>query len=379
VTNKGNFIFRQLKELIRKELLVLLRDRQTILLLFLMPVALIFFLSLAIKGVYADKITGRQIQLVLENENFTPKGLLLEEKIKTNKLIDRVERPLGMDNDRIFEHGKAEAIIFIPKGFDDGTKPVEIRFDPVLDTGYKVAMRSLLTSLTVEVVMDIDNLEAVVSNFLVEKTKPNREFPSPLQQSVPAYAIFAMFFIAVPMSVGFLKEKNDGTLQRIFTYPVNASMIALGKVIPYYLINLIQFILMLLVGVYIMPNIIGMPFYLGAHPWHLIPVTMVVAAAATGFGVGVAVLARSSEQSSTLAATGAILMGVFGGIMVPHVVMPMVMKKLAMISPMYWAHQSYLDIFLRDAALAIILPKLIVLTLFAGICFYIAGRRIKWM
>jgi len=379
VTNKNNFIFRQLKELIRKELLVLLRDRQTILLLFLMPVALIFFLSLAIKGVYADKITGRQIQLVLENESGSPKALLLEKKIKSNKLIESIDRPPGMDNDRIFEYGKAQAVIIIPKGFDDGTKPVEIQFDPVLDTGYKIAMRSLLTSLTVEVVMDIDNLEAVVSNFLVEKTKPNREFPSPLQQSVPAYAIFAMFFIAVPMSIGFLKEKNDGTLQRVFTYPVNASIVALGKVIPYYLINLIQFALMLLVGVYMMPKLVGMQFHLGAHPWYLIPVTVIVAAAATGFGVGVAAVARTPEQSSTLAATGAILMGVFGGIMVPHVVMPLLMKKLAMISPMYWAHQAYLDIFLRDAAFGTILPKLIVLTLFAGICFYIAGRRIKWM
>ena len=379
MTNKSNLIFRQLKELIRKELLVLLRDRQTILLLFFMPVALIFFLSLAIKGVYADKITGRQIQLVLENESVSSKALLLEDKIKTNKLIERIERPSGMDNDQIFETGKAQVVIFIPKGFDDGTKPVEIQFDPVLDTGYKIAMRSLLTSLTVEVVMDIDNLEGVVSNFLVEKTKPNREFPSPLQQSVPAYAIFAMFFIAVPMSVGFLKEKTDGTLQRVFTYPVNASIVALGKVVPYYLINLIQFVLMLLVGVYLMPKIVGVPFQLGDHPWYLIPVTVIVAAAATGFGVGVAALARTAEQSSTLAATGAILMGVFGGIMVPHVVMPLVMKKLAMISPMYWAHQAYLDIFLRDATFGTIMPKLIVLTLFAGICFYIAGRRIKWM
>jgi ABC-2 type transport system permease protein len=365
--------------MIRKELLVMLRDRQTILLLFLMPVALILFLSLAIKGVYTDKMIGRQIQLVLDNESLSPKALLLEEKIKTNKLIERIERPPGMDNDWIFESGKAQAVIFIPQGFDDGTKPVEIQFDPVLDTGYKIAMRSLLTSLTVEVVMDIDNLEGVVSSFIVEKTKPNREFPSPLQQSVPAYAIFAMFFIAVPISVGFLKEKNDGTLQRVFTYPVNANIIALGKVIPYYFINIIQFVLMFIIGIYIMPYIVGMPFHLGENPWHLIPVTVIVAAASTGFGVLVASLARTPEQSSTLAATGVILMGVFGGIMVPHVVMPLAMKKLAMISPLYWAHQSYLDIFLRDAAFDAILPKLIVLTIFAGICFYIAGRRIKWM
>ncbi|PKN72642.1 MAG: hypothetical protein CVU52_07780 [Deltaproteobacteria bacterium HGW-Deltaproteobacteria-10] len=65
--------------------------------------------------------------------------------------------------------------------------------------------------------------------------------------------------------------------------------------------------------------------------------------------------------------------------MVPHVVMPQFMKTLAMISPMYWAHQAYLDVFLRDASFSYLLPKLVILTVFALICFYIAGRRIKWM
>ena len=372
-------ILRQLRELIKKEMLILLRDKQTILLLFIMPVALILFLSLAMEGVWADKLTGRKIQMVIENESNSPKANLLEEKIKSNKLIQYIDRPRGMADDQIFADGRAQAIITIPKGFDEGDKPVEMYFDPVIDAGYKIAARSLITSLTVEVVMGIENLDAVVAGLVVEKTKPNKEFPTPLQQNVPAYAIFAMFFIAVPMSVGFLKEKKDGTLQRLFTYPVNTNLVILGKIVPYYLINISQFILMMLVGVYIMSHIISFSFNLGEHPWHMLPVTLVVAAATTGFGVLVAALARTPEQSSTLAATGAILMGVFGGIMMPHVLMPLVMKKLAMISPMYWAHQAYLDIFLRDAAFSTILPKLIVLTLFAGICFYIAGRRVQWM
>ena len=227
--------------------------------------------------------------------------------------------------------------------------------------------------------LGVDNIEATMANFVVEKTKKNQNFPSPLQQSVPGWSIFAMFFIAIPMSIAFLREKNDGTLQRLFTYPVSATLVALGKLIPYYLINLIQFVLMLAVGVYLMPQVINLSFNLGIHPWHLVPITIVVAAASTGFGVLMASLARTPEQSSTLAATGAVLMAVFGGIMVPHVVMPQVMKKLAMISPMYWAHQAYLDVFLRDASFGYILPKLVILAIFTLVCFYIAGRRIKWM
>ena len=372
-------IKRQLTEFVKKEMLIMFRDKQTILLLFLMPLALIFFMTLALKEVYADKIYERQIPLVIENESKSTKANLLEKKIQSHKLIKRIDLPPGMDKDRIFEYGKAQVLIIIPKGFDEGTKPVEIYFDPVLDTGHKVAVRSLMTGLTVEVVMGIDNLDTVVANLIIEKTKKNRDIPSPLQQAVPAYAIFAMFFIAIPMSIGFLKEKNDGTLQRLFTYSVSANTIALGKIIPYYIINVVQFLLMLFVGVFIAPYIVGSSFQTGNHLWHLIPVTLVVAAATTGFGVLVAALAKTPEQCPTLAATGAILMGVLGGIMVPYFVMAFMMKKLAMISPIFWAHQAYLDVFLRDADFSTILPKLVVLSLFALACFYIAGRRIKWM
>ena len=368
----------QLKELIRKEMLIVLRDRQTIMLLFLMPVALIFFLSLAMEGVWTDKLTGRKIQLVVKNESASFKAKLLEQKIKADPAMQALDRP-DQDNDLILADGKTQLVVTIPEGFETGNHPVELYFEPAIDAGYKIAARALITSLAVEVVMDIDNLEAVMQALIVEKTKPNRELPTPLQQTVPAYAIFAMFFISIPLSIGFLKEKNDGTLQRLFTYPVSTHLITLGKIIPYYIINILQFILMLLVGVFIMQHFISHAFYLGEHPWQMIPVTLAVAAATTGFGVMIAAVGRTQEQASTLAAVSAVLMAVFGGIMVPHAVLPAVLKKAAVISPMYWAHQAYLDIFLRAAPFSGVAPKLIVLTVFAVICFYIAGRRVKWI
>ncbi len=378
-TGERGFMSRPLKELIRKEILIMMRDRQTILLLFFMPVALIFFLSLAMKGVYTDKVTGQKVRVVVETESPSAKSLQLEKRIAASPIIERVSRPGGLDNDRLFQRGAAQAAVFIPKDFEDGAHPVQIQFDPILDAGYRIALKSLISGLTLEVVMDADNLENIVSNFVVEKTRQNREFPSPLQQSVPGWTLFAMFFIAIPMSVGFLKEKNDGTLQRIFTYPVSPRTVALGKVIPYYLINNVQFVLMLLVGLYVMPKVVGMHFGLGEHPWPLIPITLISAAAATGFGVLVAATSKTPEQAATLASTLSVLMGVFGGIMVPYVVMPAMMKKLAMISPMYWAHQAYLDVFLREASWSVIGPKMIVLMVFAAVCFYVAQRRVQWI
>ena len=164
-------MFRQLRELFRKEMLILLRDRQTIALLFLMPVALIFFLSLAMKGVYTDKVTGQKVPVVVENASLSPKSLKLEERLAASPIIERIARPHKLDNDRLFERGMAQAVILIPKGFEDGTHPVEVQFDPILDAGYRIALKSLVSGFTLEVVMDADNLENMVSNFVVEKTK----------------------------------------------------------------------------------------------------------------------------------------------------------------------------------------------------------------
>ncbi len=60
--------------------------------------------------------------MVVANESHSPKANLLEEKIKSNKLILHVGRPRGMDNDQIFADGKAQAVVSIPKGFEEGDK-----------------------------------------------------------------------------------------------------------------------------------------------------------------------------------------------------------------------------------------------------------------
>ena len=62
------------------------------------------------------KYIGRQIPLVIENECNSPKANLLEKKIKSNKLIQHVDRPQGMNNDQIFEVRQgAGALLRFPK------------------------------------------------------------------------------------------------------------------------------------------------------------------------------------------------------------------------------------------------------------------------
>ena len=77
-------IKKQLKEIVKKETLIMLRDKQTnSSSFFFMPLALIFFMTLAFKGVYADKIYEKQISIVIKTKYKSPKANLLEQKIQS--------------------------------------------------------------------------------------------------------------------------------------------------------------------------------------------------------------------------------------------------------------------------------------------------------
>jgi ABC-2 type transport system permease protein len=45
--------------------------------------------------------------------------------------------------------------------------------------------------------------------------RPSVRLPSSVQQNVPAWLIFAMFFVVIPVSSIFIIERQQGTLQRL--------------------------------------------------------------------------------------------------------------------------------------------------------------------
>ena len=82
--------------------------------------------------------------------------------------------------------------------------------------------------------------------------------PNSAQHNVPAWALFAIFFIIVPLSINMVKEKNQGTFVRLRTQPISYATVLGGKTIVYLAVCLIQFALMLIVGIFIFP-LLGLP------------------------------------------------------------------------------------------------------------------------
>jgi ABC-2 type transport system permease protein len=204
------------------------------------------------------------------------------------------------------------------------------------------------------------------------------KFPNTVQQNVPGWTLFGVFFISQQLASSILEEKKTGAFRRLLVAPVSRATILLGKLTPFLIVNLIQIALMFAVGVFILP-LVGMPqLGLGTHPEGLVLISLAASLTATGLGLMLSALAKTAEQIGGLGSLLVITMAALGGVMVPRFVMPSFMQTLGLITPHAWALTAYQDILMRGYGLAQILPECEVLAGFAAVFFGVALWRFKW-
>jgi ABC-2 type transport system permease protein len=197
----------------------------------------------------------------------------------------------------------------------------------------------------------------------------NAKIPSSVQQNVPAWLIFAMFFVVIPVSSIFIIERQQGTLQRLRAMGVPFHLVLAGKLLPFFIVNQVQAALMVLVGMYLVPQFGSEALELPSSLPLLLnwwAVSSAVSLAAVSWALLIASIAKTSEQATIVGGVGNILMGAVGGIMVPKFIMPASMQKIAALSPMAWGLEGFHTIMLRHGSFADILPSLAQLLVFAA-------------
>jgi len=201
--------------------------------------------------------------------------------------------------------------------------------------------------------------------------------PSSVQQNAPAWTLLAMFFLAVPLSVSFIKEREQGSLFRLQTMSVPPWVVLGGKTLPYFIINQIQMASILLVSVYVLPLLGGDRLDIGNAPLALMLLGASASLAAIGFGIAVALFARTAEQATSFSSAVVMIMAALGGILVPLAVMPPLMQHFAMISPLAWGLNGFLDVFVRGGGLTEVIPEALGLLGFSAACHALAILRYR--
>jgi ABC-2 type transport system permease protein len=397
-----------------KEFLLLTRDIGGIAILFIMPLVLIVTITLIQDSTFKTIVESKIPILLVDNdkgaisetifnglqESNSFEVILKEKEVIAKELVFKgdyqlaivIPENLSSDLNKkvtqnvegiLAEFGLEDESTETPKKVEIAKKEVNLYFDPATQLTFRSSVKNgidkMISKIETQsiykafqeqisddeagVVFDTDSF--ISFKEIMPKSEGDKELiPNSVQHNVPAWTLFAIFFIIVPLSINIVKEKSQGTFVRLRTNPVSYATVLGGKTLVYLMVCIIQFVLMLLIGVYLFPWL-GLPVLdISGRIGLLFIVTIFSGLAAIGLGLLLGTVAKTQEQSAPFGATFVVILAAMGGVWVPVFVMPKMMQVLSNFSPMNWGLNAYYDVFLRNSSFIEIVPEITTLFLF---------------
>lgn len=387
------------KAVLIKELKLLLNDKMGLALMFLMPIILVFIMTF-VQDVTQRNTAGNTITLLIDNQNNTRinkkiisalnetksfKLTVINKKISTktfkNKLIqDDIDLGLVLNKeleDQLKKLSASSSSALLKEfGFETTTvlahqhfPEIELYYNPTLQNNYRIAISrgivSLFQGIQNELMLE-DVFEQLGENkipsqlrqqlfdakptvqFTAASTKAFGEEPNATQHSVPAWSIFALFFMVVSLGGNIVRERENGSFIRLLTIPNSYHLVLRSKLLLYFCVASLQMITIFLIGMFIFP-LIDLPELKIPENFIGLSITCTLTClCAVAYAFMVGMIAKTQEQANGFGAVSILLFAAIGGIWIPQFAMPSFMRTIAMASPLNWCLEGFYDILLYN-------------------------------
>ena len=208
-------------------------------------------------------------------------------------------------------------------------------------------------------------------NEVKANTKESIEF-DPRTNASAGQLVTWVFIPLIGLSATFAYERQKGTLRRLLTTPTSKGLYLAGTITGQVLTAIVQMILLVLFGIFIMK------LNWGHAPLALAVMLISSALAAASLGTMLGTFVKTEGQANGLSIMFGMVMALMGGCWYPLELFPQTVQHVVKVLPTTWAMQGLLDIVLRGQGLTAILPETGVLLGFSVIFFVIGILRFKY-
>lgn len=213
----------------------------------------------------------------------------------------------------------------------------------------------------------------------IAQTRPGQQSkeadPAPFSGpnvTVPGFTVLFVFLTAGATALSIYNEKKVGSFRRLLAAPLPKASLLLGKMLPTFVIALIQVSVIFLIGMFLMPLFGLQELTLGEDPLAVIVIVVVMALCATGLGVLIATFARTEGQIGGGAAVLLWVMGALGGAFFPTFLLEGFLGQAGKAVPHYWAGKALFGVLARGQTLPDITTEIAVLLGFT-LLFWLVG------
>lgn len=410
----------KLTSTILKDIRILTRDKLGLVFMFVMPIVLAVVIT-AVQNSTFEMLNTNTVPMLLCNRDTGDAGKQLEAAITKAGMFDLKQVMPDVSDTEISArmHAKDAVIaIIIPADFtqkikgkanetakkalhnfgmqtdslitDTGSiQPITLLYHPVLQESFRHSIQGALKSALLmvqnrEVLKSLyfslnetnlpDSLEQelmssqVVINEIPVSRDGSRNIPNASQHNVPAWTVFAMFFIVISLGGSVVREKLNGSFVRLKTLPTSYLVALISKQLTYLLVTFIQAAVVFSIGIWLFPAM-GLPkLNLPADITGVVIVTLICGWCAVSYAIMIGVFAKTQEQANGIGAVSIVLMAAVGGLLVPSFAMPASFAFVMKMSPLHWCLEAYYGLFLEGGKLKDVILNIIPLL---GITFVI--------
>ncbi|MBU4047222.1 ABC transporter permease [bacterium] len=204
----------------------------------------------------------------------------------------------------------------------------------------------------------------------VEKRDEN--IPIGVEASSPGFAVMFVMMGVCFAGVAMVQERHHKTLARLLTTPTEKFSIISGKMLGFFLVGFIQFMILILFGQLVLK------VNWGNLPLGVLLLVVSYVLSVTGLGTLLSVVVRTSAQAGAFAVLISMVTSMLGGAWWPIEIVPKFMQNIARFTPQYWAINGFNKIITRGFGITEILPNFYVLLAISTISLLLAIRFFRF-
>ncbi|MEO0290956.1 MAG: ABC transporter permease [candidate division WOR-3 bacterium] len=342
---------RKIKSIAYKEILHIIRDIRTLTLSIIIPVFLLIIFG------YAIRLDIQNVSLSFldfKKDYFTRE---LKETLKNSNVFSRIFNEYDFKEDKFLKN-EIKGKLFIPRNL----KEIVIIID-----GSDPTLFSTLSGYMIRMLLEKENIFDLRYKILF-----NPELKSEIFIVPGIIAIILVVISAVLVAISISKEYETGSFYTLFTLPLKPYEIIIGKVIPYILIGLAQFTLVLIFG----KILFNIPLRGNFLFLYLSTIIYIL----SGLSIGIIVSTKFKKTQTALQVTWltTILPSfLLSGFIFPIENIPSLLRILTYFVPARYFLELLRANLLRNSEIFYMLDELFFLILLSFILIFIALKSIK--
>jgi len=363
---------KQLLSFIQKEFFHILRDKRSLLILLGLPIVQLVIFGFAI----TTEVRNAKIVIVDNSKDIITQQVI--SKIQNNKYFI-IEKTLSESSqiEKAFKSGKIKLAIVFQSNFQNDLLHSNKAQIQIIADATDPNQATTLTNYVSTIINDYQlELNKQINLPLTIKTEFRMLYNPQLKgaySSVPGVMGMILLLISAMMtSISIVRERETGTMEILLVSPMKSWFVVLSKVIPYFVISVVNVITILLLSVYVLEMPIkGSMFLLSAS-------TLIYIFCALSLGILISTIADTQQAAMIISIIGLMLPVVMlSGYAFPIANMPKILQIISNAVPAKWYIIIVKSIMLKGLGLENIYDELLILIAMTIFFLMLSIKRFK--